>query len=70
MKEPVHLQCEVEKFLRRSGMAPTRFGRLAMSDPRFVGGLRSGREPRDATVKRVMAFIKAQDPQTSQTPRS
>jgi len=48
---------EVEKFLRRSDIAPTRFGREAVGDPRFVFDLRKGREPRAATVRRVQAFL-------------
>ena len=37
---------KIEVFLRRTGMPPTRFGRLAARDPRFVFDLRDGREPR------------------------
>jgi hypothetical protein len=33
----------IEVFLRRTGMPWTKFGRLAASDPRFVGDLRNGR---------------------------
>jgi hypothetical protein len=53
----VHLLRKVEKFLRISDIAPTRFGREAMGDPRFVFDLRNGREPRPATVRRVLAFL-------------
>ena len=48
---------EVEKFLNRSQTAPTRFGRDAVGDPRFVFDLRRGREPRPVTEKRVRAFL-------------
>lgn len=48
---------EIEPFLRRSGMAPTRFGRDAVNDPRFVFDLRRGREPRGDTELRVRQFI-------------
>src|SRR5881394_2450953 len=34
--DQVHLLREVEKFLRRNDTAPTRFGRDAVGDPRFV----------------------------------
>ena len=47
----------VEKYLRRSGIPPTRFGREAVRDPRFVFDLRNGREPRARTVRRVSAFL-------------
>ena len=48
---------EVEKFLRVNETAPTRFGRDAVGDPRFVFDLRRGREPRPRTAKRVRAFL-------------
>lgn len=47
----------IEKFLRETGMAWTRFGRLAARDPRFVDDLRNGRTPRPATERRVDLFI-------------
>jgi hypothetical protein len=50
---------EVEKFLRRSDVAPTRFGREAVGDPRFVFDLRNGRDPRPTTVARVLAYLEA-----------
>ena len=53
----MHLLREVEKFLRQSRTAPTRFGREAVGDPRFVFDLRRGREPRPRTVARVVAFL-------------
>jgi hypothetical protein len=49
----------VEKFLRRSDIAPTRFGREAVGDPRFVFDLRNGRDPRPMTVRRVLAYLEA-----------
>jgi len=55
----VNLLREVEKFLRRSETAPTRFGREAVGDPRFVFDLRNGRDPRPSTVKRVLDYLDA-----------
>jgi hypothetical protein len=55
----VHLLREVEKFLRQSDVPPTRFGREAVGDPRFVFDLRNGRDPRPTTVARVLAFLEA-----------
>ena len=55
----MHLLREVEKFLRRSNIAPTRFGREAMGDPRFVFDLRNGRDPRPETINRVRAYLEA-----------
>ena len=48
---------KIEVFLRRTGMKPTRFGRLAAHDPRFVLDLRNGRTPRSATEERVEHFM-------------
>lgn len=53
----MHLLREVEKFLRQSDIPPTRFGREAMRDPRFVFDLRNGRDPRPGTVERVRAYL-------------
>jgi len=47
----------IERFLVRQGMAETRFGRDAVNDPRLVGDLRRGREPRAETVARIEAYI-------------
>jgi len=55
----VYLLREVEKFLRQSGIAPTRFGRDVVGDPRFVFDLRNGRDPRPRTVARVVAYLEA-----------
>ena len=54
---PVYLLRDVEKFLRQSDVAPTRFGREAMGDPRFVFDLRNGRDPRPRTVAKVRAYL-------------
>ena len=48
---------KIEVFLRHTGMAPTKFGRLATSDPRFVLDLRMGRTPRPDTERRVEHFM-------------
>ena len=55
----MHLLRQVEKFLSIRAIPPTRFGRDAMGDPRFVFDLRNGREPRPDTVRRVLAFLEA-----------
>lgn len=47
----------VERHLRRSAIAPSRFGRDVARDPRFVFDLRKGREPRQSTSEKVLAFI-------------
>ena len=55
----MHLLREVEKFLRHNDTAPTRFGRDAVGDPRFVFDLRNGRDPRPGTIARVLAYLEA-----------
>jgi hypothetical protein len=51
------LRWRVEKVLKLTGMAPTRFGRESIGDPCFVFQLRDGREPRLVTARRVHRFI-------------
>ncbi len=55
------VEARVERFLKRSGMAPTRFGRLVARDPRLVFDMRRGRVlgPRIAT--RIIAFLECAD---------
>lgn len=50
----------VEKYLRATRTPPTRFGREAVGDSRFVFDLRAGREPREATVEKVLRFLTRQ----------
>ena len=47
----------IETFLRRTGLPESKFGRLAVSDPRLVTDLRNGREPRKPMVQRVEHFM-------------
>ena len=49
----------IDRYLRGTGMPPTKFGRLAVNDPRLVGDLRRGRQPGRALAARVEAFIGA-----------
>lgn len=48
---------EIERYLRDSEMPETRFGRLAVNDPRLVRDLRNGREAGRNIVARIEAFI-------------
>lgn len=48
---------KIEQFLSKSGMAWTKFGRLVAHDPRLVGDLRNGRNPRPDLERRIEAFI-------------
>ncbi|MGA1806185.1 hypothetical protein VHN57_23445 [Sphingobium sp. WW5] len=47
----------IEKFLRDHQIAPTRFGRDAVRDPRLVFDLRMGRDPGDRVKRRVEHFM-------------
>lgn len=48
---------EVEAFLARTEMPPSRFGREARNDSRFVIDLRSGRMPDYQTRAEVRAWM-------------
>jgi len=50
---------EIERFLRKSRMPYSLFGRRAVNDPRFVHDLRNGREPGPKTEARVQAFMES-----------
>jgi hypothetical protein len=47
----------IERFLRATGMPWTKFGRLAVRDPRIVADLRNGRTPRPAMERRLEHFM-------------
>ncbi|WP_372340578.1 hypothetical protein [Sphingomonas sp. BT-65] len=52
----------MERYLRKHDMPQTKFGRLAVRDPRLVGDLRNGRELRARTLARVEAFLASPPP--------
>jgi hypothetical protein len=51
------LLLRIERYLRATKMAPTRFGRNAVGDPWLVDDMRKGRILRDRTVARVNAHL-------------
>lgn len=53
----MYLLRRITRHLRETGMPETKFGRLAVHDPRFVSDLRNGRQPRAETVARVERYI-------------
>jgi hypothetical protein len=53
----MHINRLVEQFIRRHDFAPTRFGRLAVNDPRLVFDLRAGREIGPDLEARLRAFM-------------
>jgi hypothetical protein len=48
---------KIEVFLKQTGMAPTRFGRNSVRDPRLVFDMRNGREPGNRMTQRVEHFM-------------
>lgn len=44
---------EIDAFLARHSMTPTRFGGLFLNDRMFVGRLRRGRDPKESMLRRV-----------------
>lgn len=50
---------KIDRYLRQTGMPMTKFGRLAVGDPRLVHDLRRGRQPREPMVARIESFIAA-----------
>ena len=50
----------IEIHLKETHMSPTRFGRRAVGDPRFVLDLRDGRMPRARTLRKVEDYLQKQ----------
>jgi len=48
---------DIERHLRQTGTAATRFGRNAANDPRLVFDLRQGRQPGQAIAARIVAHM-------------
>ncbi len=48
---------EIEEFMKRHELPPTRFGRMYAKDPRFVLDLRNGRKLRSANAQRLKAWM-------------
>lgn len=51
---------QIETYLAQQRMPPSKFGRLAVGDPRFVDDLRGGRLPRAKTCARVLRYLERQ----------
>jgi hypothetical protein len=51
----------IDHYLRSTKSSPSRLGRDAVGDPNFVMNLRDGRQPRQATLERVIAFIEREE---------
>ena len=59
----MELMRRIQHFLKQADMAPTRFGREAVGDPRLISDMKNGRELRDATIARIQAWLESQDQQ-------
>ena len=57
----MHLNRRIELYLRRTRIAPTRFGRDAVNDPRLVFDMRNGRELRETTEARIIAWLDSRE---------
>jgi hypothetical protein len=57
----MNMLIDVDRFLRRTNTAPTRFGREAVNDPRFVFDIRRGRECGGKVRARVYNYMSAAD---------
>lgn len=53
---------QIDRYLRATRMPETKFGRLAVNDPRLVRDLRNGREAGRRICARIEAFIAASLP--------
>lgn len=57
---------QIETYLAQHRMPPSKFGRLAVGDPRFVEDLRGGRHPRARTCERVRTYLQNTNGQCDQ----
>jgi len=57
----MYLMRRIELYLQRAEMAPTRFGREAVGDPRLVQDMKNGRELREPTAARIAAWLEARE---------
>ncbi len=51
---------KIDRFLKETGMPPTRFGREAVRDPRLLADLRKGREVGQRLQNRLEHFMNIQ----------
>lgn len=49
---------KIDSFLDRTGMRPTRFGRLATGQSHLIQTLREGRSPSLRTANRILEFMR------------
>ncbi len=63
MDIPTHCEvlAQIEAFLLRHNMAPTRFGREATGEPQLIDSMQKGRSPSLKVLERVAVFMKERD---------
>ncbi|WP_370169778.1 hypothetical protein [Sphingobium abikonense] len=63
MDIPTHREvlAQIEAFLLRHNMAPTRFGREATGEPQLIDSMQKGRSPSLKVLERVAVFMKERD---------
>jgi tRNA-dihydrouridine synthase len=47
----------IQRYLKETGLTETRFGRLAVHDPRLIGDMRRGRKLGERIRTRVSRFM-------------
>lgn len=52
---------EIDAFLARTGMTPTRFGVESVGDRSFVTRVRAGRQLRTDTIEAMRTYMRAHD---------
>jgi hypothetical protein len=57
---------DIDAFCKAHQLRESRFGRAAVNDTTFISELRSGREPRRATVAKVRTFMAEYQPTPAQ----
>ena len=57
----MELLTQIEAFMARSHMSPSRFGRLSAGDTRLVADLKAGRRLRGRTEDKIRRYL-ASDP--------
>ena len=51
------VQQRINRYLKATAMPPTKFGRLAVNDPRLVHDMHNGRQLGRAITRRIERFI-------------
>lgn len=51
---------QIEAFIERSHMSPSRFGRLSAHDPRLIADIKAGRRLRYRTEEKIRRYLATQ----------